>query len=83
MKRYNGNTGAFMDDFVPVGEHLYSPVDLEFATMNIRSLSDYPRWSFVPRWLQVIGLGVLAALVIRGIEVLVNGPRPTPGRSIR
>ena len=57
IKRYNGTTGAYIDDFVKEGGGLYLPNDLEFVTLPDRRFRNDLRWRYVPRWLQVIGLG--------------------------
>lgn len=66
VKRYDGQTGSFIDNFVN-GHGLDLPNDLEFVTMS-SPLPEYARWQYVPRWLQVIGVGLLIGLVINLLQ---------------
>lgn len=61
IKRFHGQTGAFIDDFVQ-GGGLYLPNDLEFVEMPA-PIPQFAIWQNVPRWLQVIGVGLLIGLV--------------------
>jgi streptogramin lyase len=70
IKRFNGTTGAFIDDFVE-GGGLYLPNDLEFVTMPA-PFPEFAQWQYVPRWLQVIGIGILIGLVFNLLQPRVG-----------